>query len=104
MVQIVVVRISLASFELERADEVEQRLAESEHSLRSAIKKLAGNRGYYVGIDRKSGTMTNTSLWESLESAQAMASLPEMLALRGAFEALGVHFQTITNHDVLWRL
>jgi len=54
------------------ADEVERRLERSEHSLRPAIERLAGNRGYYVGIDRKSGTMTNTSLWESLEDAQAM--------------------------------
>lgn len=99
-----VVRISLGSFELDRADGVEQRLVESEHSLRSAIEALAGNCGYYVGIDRKSGTMTNTSLWESLEDAQRMATLPEMLALRSTFEELGVRFQPITNHRLLWRL
>jgi quinol monooxygenase YgiN len=99
-----VARISLGSFEPERADEVERRLAESELSLRPAIEKLTGNRGYLAGIDRKSGTMTNTSLWESLEAAEAMATLPEMLALRDTFEALGVRFQPITNHQVLWRL
>jgi len=71
------------------ADEVERRLERSEHGLRPAIERLAGNRGYYVGVDRKSGTMTNTSLWESLEDAQAMATLPEMLALRGTFGELG---------------
>jgi quinol monooxygenase YgiN len=99
-----VVRISLGSFELERAEEVEQRLAESEQSLRPAIERLAGNCGYYVGIDRKSGTMTNISLWESLEDAQRMATLPEMLALRSTFEELGVRFQPITNHNIPWRL
>jgi hypothetical protein len=100
----VIVRISLGSFEPDRADEVERRLQESENSLRPAIEGLAGNRGYYVGMDRKSGTMTNTSLWESLEDAQAMATLPEMLALRVTFEELGVRFQPITNHHVLWWL
>jgi hypothetical protein len=48
--------------------------------------------------------MTNTSLWESLKDAQAMATLPEMLALRGTFGELGICFQPITNHHVLWWL
>jgi hypothetical protein len=99
-----VVRISLGSFAPERVEEVERRLEQSEHVLRPAIERLAGNRGYYVGIDRRLGTMTNTSLWGSLEDAQAMATLPEMLALRGTFEEVGVRFQPITNHHVLWWL
>jgi len=33
-----------------------------------------------------------------------MRELPEMLALRGTFEALGVEFDPITNHEVLWSI
>jgi hypothetical protein len=31
-----------------------------------------------------------------------MRTLPEMLALRTDFDALGVEFIPITNHDLLW--
>jgi hypothetical protein len=46
--------------------------------------------------------MTNTSIWETLEDAQQMATLPEMLALRERFEALNITFNPITNHEELW--
>ena len=99
-----IVRISKGRFDLARGAEVEARLRESERSLRPAILKLAGLRAYYVGLDARLGYMTNTSLWDTLEDAQRMSSLPEMLALRGTFESAGVQFEPITNHDLLWKL
>jgi len=34
----------------------------------------------------------------------AMGSLKAMLDLRAGFEAAGVEFEPITNHEVLWEL
>jgi hypothetical protein len=31
---------------------------------------------YYVGIDREMGTITNVSLWDSLEHARGLDGLP----------------------------
>jgi hypothetical protein len=100
----VIVRISKGQFDPARASEVEARLRESEASLRPAILRLPGMLHYYVGLDRAAGFMTNTSLWDSLEHAQQMSSLPEMLALRAVFEGAGVRFEPITNHELLWKL
>ncbi len=99
-----VVRISVGFFEPSRADQVAQMLQEWVVSLTPALQKLPGMLHYYVGVDRGKGAMTNTSLWESLEHAQQMANLPEMLALRTKFEALGINFIEITNHEVLWQV
>lgn len=99
-----VVRISKGRFAAEAADEVDRRLRESEKTLRPGISALAGLLHYYVGIDRASGTMTNTSVWDTREHAMAMASLQAMLDLRTVFEEIGVEFDAITNHQVLWGL
>jgi len=97
-----VVRISKGRFEPQRAAEVERLLRESEVALRPALRALPGLVAYHVGVDRAGSAMTNTSLWESRERAMQMASLREMQELRARFEALGVRFDEITNHEVLW--
>ena len=99
-----IIRISKGQFDAARLGEVEERLRFSETSLRPAILALPGMLEYWVGIDRSAGFMTNTSLWDTLEHAQQMSRLPEMLALRAVFEGAGVRFETITNHEVLWKL
>lgn len=100
----VVVRISRGRFDAARVEEVAARLEESRASLEPAVRSLDGLIAYHVGIDRETSTMTNTSLWRSREDAMQMRTLPEMLALRETFEALGVEFEPITNHEVLWSL
>jgi hypothetical protein len=99
-----IVRISKGAFAPDRADDVAQLLLEGEAVLRPAIAALRGLVAYYVGLDRARGFMTNTSVWATLEDAQQMSTLAEMLAQRARFEALGVAFEVITNHDVLWQI
>ena len=97
-----VVRISVGHFDPSRSNQVTNMLDESSKSLTPAIHKLSGLIHYYVGLDREKGYMTNTSLWETHEDAMQMATLPEMLALQSQFEALGIEFIPISNHEVLW--
>ena len=97
-----IVRISKGRFDPRLAPDVERLLRESEAALRPALRALPGLLAYHVGIDVATGAMTNTSLWESRERAMRMASLQEMQELRTRFEGLGVRFDEITNHEVLW--
>lgn len=100
-----IVRISIGYFEPQQADKVESMLqTEFKNSLIPAIKKLKGNLGYYVGVDKEKHTMTNVSFWDNIENAKQMSTLKEMLAMRTTFEALGLKFIDITNHDILWKL
>ncbi|MCU0445636.1 MAG: hypothetical protein MUE85_12045 [Microscillaceae bacterium] len=100
-----IVRISIGFFAESQTDQVEQMLNnEFKNSLIPTIQKLHGNVSYDVGIDRQKYAMTNVSVWESLEDAMQMATLPEMLAMREVFESLGIRFIDITNYQVLWEL
>jgi hypothetical protein len=99
-----IVRISKGSFEPAQLGAAEEALAASEVTLRPAIEAMPGLVHYYVAIDRAQGQLTNVSVWDTLEHAQAMADLAAMLAQRPILEAAGVTFERITNHDVLWSI
>lgn len=97
-----VVRISKGTFDPSRIAESEHLLADSERALRDVLTGLKGLVHYYVGIDRSRGSLTNVSVWDSLEHAHQMDTLPAMLAQRPILEAAGVTFEPITNHETLW--
>lgn len=99
-----VVRISNGRFPVERSDDAERLVSESEAALRRPLEELHGLIHYYVGIDRKLGYLTNVSVWETLEDARQMDSLQPMLAQRPILEAADVSFETITNHETLWTI
>jgi DNA-directed RNA polymerase subunit E'/Rpb7 len=99
------IRISIGYFQASQTEQVEAMLQnEFKNTLIPAIEKLHGNLGYYVAIDREKHAMTNVSFWETKEDAMQMATLKEMLDMRATFEALGLEFIDITNHDLLWKL
>lgn len=99
------VRISRGRYRPELHATVTSRLNASSASLIPAIRALPGCLGYYAGSDETTHSMINVSLWDTLEHAQAMGSLPEMAALAGEFIALGVEFERpIANYPVLWQL
>jgi hypothetical protein len=97
-----VVRISRGRFDPARLADPERLLAESEAALREPLEGLRGLVHYYVGIDRELGSLTNVSVWETLDDAHQMDSLKPMLAQRPILEAAGVTFEPITNHETLW--
>lgn len=100
-----VVRISRASFPADSYDEVARRLDASQQSLVPAIRRLDGLIGYYAGADPASNTMVNVSVWDTVDHAEQMASLPEMLALAGEFVELGCVFERpIVNYRSLWEI
>ena len=99
------VRISKGRYKPELHAEVTARLDASSRSLVPAITTMPCCLSYYVGSEAASCTMVNVSVWDTLEHAQAMASLPEMAALATDFIAIGVEFERpIVNYPVLWQL
>jgi quinol monooxygenase YgiN len=99
------VRISKGRYRPDLHAEVTARLNQSAATLVPAIQALPGCLSYYAGSDETSNTMINVSVWDSLEHAQAMGSLPEMAALAKEFIALGIDFERpIATYAVLWSL
>ena len=100
-----IIRISLGTFDAQKAAVVEAKLIESKAALETGIRAMRGNLGYYTGIDRKNNAMSNVSLWESIETAEQMATFQPMIDLAGAFIALGVRFQRpILNCATVWQI
>jgi quinol monooxygenase YgiN len=100
-----IVRISIGYFQPELADKVAEMLEnEFKNALIPAIRKLNGNISYHVAIDKEKNALTNVSFWKTRKDAQQMATLKEMLAMRTTFEALGLQFIDITNHEMVWEL
>jgi len=100
-----VIRISLGTFDADKAAIVEAKLIESRAALEAGIRAMHGNLGYYVGIDHGHNAISNVSLWDGVESAGQMATFQPMLDLAGTFIALGVRFQRpILNLTTLWEL
>ena len=100
-----VIRISLGRFSPESCEKIKRMLDESQNTLIPAIRTLSGNIAYFVGIDEENNTMTNVSIWETIEDAKQMASLKAMADLGKLFVESGVQFERpITNHQALWQL
>jgi hypothetical protein len=100
-----VIRISLGTFDTEKIATVEVKLVESKAALEAGIRAMRGNLGYYAGIDRKNNAMSNVSLWESIETAEQMATFQPMIDLASMFIALGVRFQRpILNFATVWQI
>ena len=100
-----VIRISLGTFESDKAAIVEAKLTESKAALETGIRAMRGNLGFCAGIDRRNNAMSNVSLWDSVDAAEQMATFQPMLDLAKTFVALGVQFQRpILNLTTLWEL
>jgi hypothetical protein len=101
---VTVVRISKGSFDIGDVEHARLLLRDSEDALRHVLVELPGLIHYYVGVDAEQGYLTNVSVWDTLEHAHQMDTLPEMLAQRPILEAAGVGFEAITNHQVIWAI
>ncbi len=99
-----VVRISQGFFEPQHNDIVSAQLREGMSSLEPALRALPGLIHSYVSIDPVSSSMVNVSVWKSLEAAQQISTLKEMLAQRDIFVGLGVTFQPVRNYSGLWSI
>jgi quinol monooxygenase YgiN len=99
------VRISRGSYSPQLHLEVSRRLNAASRSLVPAIRQLPGCVSYFAGSDAESSTLVNVSVWDTLEHAEAMSSLAEMLALAKDFIAIGVEFERpIVNYECMWQL
>jgi hypothetical protein len=101
---VTVVRISKGSFDVGDFHHARSLLRDSENALLEVLVELPGLIHYYVGVDAEKGYLTNVSVWDTLEHAQQMDILPEMLAQRPILEAAGVAFEAISNHQVIWAI
>ena len=100
-----VVRVSILRCPPERFAELRQMMVEADPVLRPGIEAMAGLLAFYTGADEATFSLSNVSLWTSLEAAQQLDTYQPMLDLGKPFIAKGAMFERpIMNYATLWRL
>lgn len=98
------VRVSILTIPVEHLDEVAELMGNAENDLQG-IKHLPGLIAYYAGIDRTTMQLSNVSVWDSTDHANAMSTFRPMLDLAArCLEIPGVTFlRPIPNFASLWQ-
>jgi hypothetical protein len=100
-----VVRISILRCEPEQFAELRRMTVASQSVLAPGIEKMKGCLGFFVGADEATSSLTNTSLWETLQDAQQLDRFQPMLDLGKEFVAKGAIFERpIMNYTTLWQI
>jgi hypothetical protein len=80
-------------------------MVEADPVLRPGIEAMAGLLAFHVGADETTSSLSNISLWTSLEAAQQVDTFQPMLELGKPFIAKGATFaRPIMNYATLWQL
>jgi hypothetical protein len=100
-----VVRVSILRCKAERFQEFERMMTESARILLPGIRAMHGCRGYFAGSDQATSSLSNVSVWETLEDAKQMERFQPMLDLGKQFLEAGATFERpIMNYGTLWQL
>ena len=100
-----VVRVSILRCPPERFAELRQMLVEADPVLRPGIEAMPGLLAFYVGADEATSSLSNVSLWTSLEAARQLDTFQPMLELGKPFTERGATFERpIMNYTTLWQL
>jgi len=66
---------------------------------------MQGCRGYFAGSDQATSSLSNVSVWATLEDARQMERFQPMLDLGKRFLDAGATFERpIMNYGTLWQL
>jgi hypothetical protein len=100
-----VVRVSILRCEPSRFAELKRMMSEAESILAPGIRALRGCRAYVAGADVTSSSLSNVSIWDTLDDARQMERFQPMLDLGKRFLDAGAAFERpIMNYATLWHI
>ena len=100
-----VVRVSILRCAPECFAELRRMSAEAESVLRPGIEAMDGLLSFYFAADEATSSLTNVSLWTSLEAAKQLDTFQPMLDLGKPFIEKGATLERpIMNYATLWQL
>jgi len=99
-----VVRVSILRCDASCFEAMRQMMVEAEAALRPGIEAMPGLLAYYAGTDEATHSLTNTSVWDTLEHAQQLDHFQPMLDSGKRFAEAGATVERpIMNYATLWR-
>jgi hypothetical protein len=102
--KIPIVRVSILRCEPSRFLEFERMMSESASMLLPGIRAMHGCRAYFAGSDQVTSSLSNVSVWDTLEDAKQMERFQPMLDLGKRFLDAGATFERpIMNYGTLWQ-
>ncbi len=99
-----VIRVSILRCDATKFALVRRMMLDAEAILRPGIEAMPGLLAYYAGADEATLSLTNTSVWDTLEHAKQLDTFQPMLDAGKRFAAAGAAFERpIMNYASLWR-
>ena len=99
------IRVSVLRCHPQQFAELKQMMAESIAVLEPGIRQMRGLIHFYVGEDEAGNSLTNVSVWRTLEDAKQLDTFQPMLDLGKVFTAEGATFERpIMNYASLWEI
>lgn len=100
-----VVRVSILRCEPSRFAELKRMMSEAESILAPGIRAMRGCRAYVVGADATTSSLSNVSIWDTLDDARQMERFQPMLDLGKRFLDAGATFERpIMNYATIWHI
>lgn len=100
-----VVRVSILRSAPERFDELRQMMTAADAILRPGIEAMPGLLAFYTGADEATSSLSNVSVWTTLDRAKQLDRFQPMLDLGRAFVEKGAVFERpVMNYTSLWQL
>ena len=99
------VRISILRCDPEQFAEMRQMMADAEATLAPGIRALPGLIHFYTGLDEETCSLSNISVWQSLNEAKQLDTFQPMLDLGKVFVNKGARFERpVLNHVSQWEI
>jgi hypothetical protein len=100
-----VIRVSILRCQPEKFLELRQMMIEADAVLRPGIEAMTGLIDFYAGADEATSSLSNVSIWQTLENAKQLDTYQPMLDSGKAFVERGATFERpIMNYATLWQL
>jgi hypothetical protein len=100
-----VVRVSILRCQPEAFAKFQRMMTDAEPMLGPGIRAMKGLVSYWAGADAATSSLTNVSVWQTLEDANQMEHFTPMKELGRRFTAEGAVFERpIMNYATVWQL
>jgi len=100
-----ILRVSVLRCHPQHFAELKKMMAESMGALEHGIRQMRGLIHFYAGEDEAVNSLTNVSVWRTLEDAKQLDTFQPMLDLGKVFVSKGASFERpIMNYASLWEI
>ena len=97
------IRVALVRCDPDNFQLISDKMEKSERALRPGVEAMPGLVAFYAGADAETLTLTNVSIWDSVDHAKQLDTFEPMVALAKEFITDGGRPERpVMNHLMQW--